>query len=82
VEKSTEYVKGRSARALSRILGQGLITSGGELWRRQRTMTQPAFQRDFLSGLVGKMTASVNSMLSGWPAKQADIAIDGFFATI
>jgi len=76
VEKSTEYVKGRSARALSRILGQGLITSGGELWRRQRTMIQPAFQRDFLSGLIGTMTTSVDSMLSGWPAKQGDIGID------
>jgi len=32
--------------AAAEVLGQGLLTSEGELWRRQRRLTQPVFQLD------------------------------------
>src|SRR5688572_13039221 len=52
VEKSRNYVKDRAARAVGRIIGQGLISSGGELWRKQRKLIQPSFHRESLGHLV------------------------------
>lgn len=44
--QGTNFGKGHSAFArLRRVLGEGLLTSEGEVWRRQRSMLQPAFAR-------------------------------------
>ncbi|HEX6240890.1 MAG TPA: cytochrome P450, partial [Polyangiales bacterium] len=48
---------GPAARQLQRFLGQGLLTSDGELWRRQRRLIQPAFQRDQLSAYADVVVA-------------------------
>ena len=46
VEKARYYSKEtRGFQKLALILGQGLVTSGGELWRKQRRIMQPAFHR-------------------------------------
>jgi len=39
---------GIAARALRRVLGDGLLTSNGALWKRQRRLIQPAFQPERL----------------------------------
>ena len=40
------YQKGpRYRRALSRLMGDGLLTAEGEAWKRQRHLAQPAFLR-------------------------------------
>jgi cytochrome P450 len=52
VEQATCFEKpeqGPAARQLQRFLGRGLLTSNGELWRRQRRLVQPAFQRERLA---------------------------------
>jgi len=36
---------------LALVLGQGLVTSQGELWQRQRRLMQPVFQRSNLASL-------------------------------
>ena len=51
-------------------LGQGLLTSEGELWLRQRRMIQPSFHHDRLVPLVPMMTEEVEKMLQRW---------DGFY---
>jgi cytochrome P450 len=40
--------EGIVARQLKRLLGDGLLLSEGELWRRQRRLIQPAFRRERL----------------------------------
>jgi enediyne biosynthesis protein E7 len=40
--------EGIVARQLQRLLGDGLLLSEGELWRRQRRLIQPAFRRERL----------------------------------
>src|SRR5262249_7312589 len=40
------FVKDKGTRMLSSFLGEGLLTSEGELWRRQRRLAQPTFQLD------------------------------------
>jgi cytochrome P450 len=76
IEKNKEYVKGRSRRAVSRILGQGLITSEGELWRQQRKLIQPAFHRAVLDRLTAMMITSVDGMLEDWERTKQKTVFD------
>src|SRR5262249_11672569 len=39
------YRKSADYKLLARILGQGLVTSEGDLWLRQRRLMQPMFHR-------------------------------------
>ncbi len=53
VENHANYDKQTlSFRALSLALGNGLITSNGAFWRRQRRIAQPAFHADKLERLT------------------------------
>src|SRR5262245_25694836 len=46
VTDSKYYIKHFGARAFRPVLGNGLVTSEGELWQRQRKLIQPAFLRN------------------------------------
>ena len=48
------------------LTGQGLLTSEGEFWRRQRRFAQPAFHRDRLQQMAETMTAATEKMLDRW----------------
>lgn len=41
---------------LSRVVGEGLLTTDGDVWRRQRRMLQPAFSRERLTTYAAMMT--------------------------
>src|SRR3954470_203606 len=43
-DNSANYHKGIGLVQARRVIGDGLLTSEGELWRKQRRMIQPAFQ--------------------------------------
>jgi cytochrome P450 len=62
--KKTET--GIAARHLRRLLGQGLLLSNGELWRRQRRMINPALHRKRIETYAGTMTTGTAQMLSRW----------------
>ncbi len=49
------YVKSPAYRELKQALGNGLVTSEGELWRRQRRLMQPIFYKQALEGIFEKM---------------------------
>jgi cytochrome P450 len=51
-------MKGRALQRSKALLGEGLLTSEGDLWRRQRRLVQPAFHADRISGYVDQMVAS------------------------
>ena len=51
---------------LSLVLGQGLVTSRGELWQTQRRLMQPVFQRKNLAALEAQMLQAGQSLLSRW----------------
>jgi cytochrome P450 len=65
------YWKGLLAGRLGIVVGQGLLLSEGEQWRRQRRLAQPAFHRQRLEDLVGLMTTSIAPMLERWEAAVA-----------
>ena len=53
-------------RSLSLVTGEGLLTTSGEVWRRQRRMVQPAFHREILEGVVGHAVRATDDLLARW----------------
>jgi cytochrome P450 len=60
------FTKSKDYRVLRTLLGEGLLTSEGELWRRQRRLMQPAFHRDRIAAYAEVMTAYTGRMLDIW----------------
>jgi cytochrome P450 len=57
------------------LLGQGLLISEGDFWRRQRRLAQPAFHRTRINGYAATMTESTQRHIHGWrDGEQRDIA--------
>jgi cytochrome P450 len=70
-ENAVNYTKGRGTKRLRMLLGDGLLTSEGETWRRQRKLAQPAFHPKRVAALVDTMVASTQEMLRAWAAPGA-----------
>ena len=51
-------MKGRALQRSKQLLGDGLLTSEGELWRSQRRLVQPAFHADMLDTYARQMVAA------------------------
>lgn len=66
VDNEKNYWKGRALRKLRLVLGEGLFTSEGSLWRRQRRVMQPTFTPRSVTRFVPAMTAAVQDMISAW----------------
>lgn len=57
------------------ILGAGLATSDGELWRHQRVLMQPKFQRQLIEGYRDVVTETILQELKGLsPGEPREIA--------
>jgi cytochrome P450 len=51
---------------LKAALGEGLLTSEGDVWRRQRRLAQPAFHRQRLGAVATIRTECTQAMLERW----------------
>jgi len=62
-------------RLLSMYLGNGLLISDGEFWKRQRKLAQPAFHTKRINAYAETMVSYSQQMLNEWqPGQQRDIA--------
>jgi cytochrome P450 len=52
--------------ALHPLVGDGLFTSEGELWRRQRKLMAPLFPPAAIAGFADDMTAATRRVTAGW----------------
>jgi len=54
------YVKSKiQTEDLTKYVGKGLLTSEGELWKKQRQLIQPAFHKKHLSNLLGSILSAI-----------------------
>lgn len=53
-------------RVLKPVVGEGLLTSEGDFWLRQRRLIQPAFHRQKINEFGNLMTSSTLKMLQRW----------------
>lgn len=66
VENNRNFTKTRLLRRNRRLLGEGLLTSEGGFWRRQRRLAQPAFHRKRVAAYGEVMVALAERSLEGW----------------
>ena len=70
-------------RHVDAIFGQGLLTSEGELWQRQRRLMAPAFQPQRLAGYGETMVRHTERMLAHWqPGDVHDVHADMMALTL
>jgi cytochrome P450 len=62
------FIKSMSVRSnfFHRLIGNGLLTSEGDFWRRQRRLAQPAFHRQRISSYGDVMVEYAERMTSSW----------------
>ncbi len=72
-------------RRMREILGRGLVTSNGGLWKKQRRTMQPVFQRPRIDLLVQRMSASAMELAENWQkggARSLDVDDDMMRVTL
>jgi cytochrome P450 len=73
------YRKAESLRSpfFARLVGNGLVTSEGDFWRRQRRLVQPAFHRQRISSYGDVMVEYTQRAIANWQhGERRDIARD------
>ncbi|MGB8506817.1 MAG: cytochrome P450 [Pyrinomonadaceae bacterium] len=70
VTNHDKFHKGRALQRAKRLLGEGLLTSEGEHYRRQRRLAQPAFHRARVASYGEAMTALADHNTARWRDSQ------------
>ena len=66
VTQHSNFVKSKDYRAMRRVLGNGLLLSEGDFWRRQRKLIQPAFHQARIAAYAEIMVGYAQRMLTTW----------------
>lgn len=66
LHQNRRFHKGRALRLMQRVLGEGLLTSEDEFWRRQRRLAQPAFHRQRVAQYGTTMVDLTTRLLADW----------------
>ena len=66
VSQSQNFAKDKVIQNSRWFLGEGLLTSEGSGWLRQRRLSQPAFHRERMASYGHTMAAYAEDMLSTW----------------
>ena len=66
VTNNRKFEKGRVLQRSKRILGEGLLTSEGEVHLRQRRLAQPAFHRQRIASYGDSMVRYADHTRSRW----------------
>jgi cytochrome P450 len=65
-ENHQNYVKGPIIARTKVLIGEGLFTSEGDFWLRQRRLAQPAFHRARIAGFADTMVRATAERLARW----------------
>ena len=73
----SEYAKDNPTyREIAWYLGDGLLTSSGERWRRQRRTAAPLFTRHRIDSYVEVMVAEAERLIERWSATDGTVRVD------
>jgi cytochrome P450 len=75
-DNHANYHKGIGLIHAKRVLGEGLLTSEDELWRRQRRTIQPTFQRERLARFAGSVVEEGDALVRRWRARAGGRPVD------
>jgi cytochrome P450 len=70
VQNHRNFIKSKGVRHSLGFLGDGLLTSEGSFWRRQRRLAQPAFHRERIDAYGGAMVECAERAISGWKGSE------------
>src|ERR1700733_13616753 len=68
VTNHKNYTKGVGLDRVRILLGKGIMTSEGELWKRQRYMMQPSFHRRVITEFGRVIDAANEQLITRWEA--------------
>ncbi len=66
VTRENSFIKGPALQRAKQTLGEGLLTSEGELHRRQRRLAQPAFHPNRVAGYGSVMAGIAERVVQQW----------------
>ncbi len=66
------YTKVQEGGMLRILLGNGLLTSEGDFWLKQRRLIQPVFHKQRLERFIQKISESTDEMLGDWEKKNGE----------
>jgi cytochrome P450 len=66
VDHHSNFRKGVGIERVAILLGNGLMTSEGDHWRRQRKMVQPAFHRKVIAAWMPHIHAATHKLADRW----------------
>ena len=64
--KTGNFIKGLTSRANPELFGNGLLTSDGDFWRRQRRLSNPAFHRESLARYADITVEEAAKLTESW----------------
>jgi cytochrome P450 len=71
VSNHRNYTKGVGLDRVKILLGNGIMTSEGDFWKRQRYMMQPMFHRRVITGFARTIDAANERFIAKWEAQAA-----------
>ena len=71
VSNHRNYTKGVGLDRVKILLGNGIMTSEGDFWKRQRYMMQPMFHRRVITGFARTIEAANERFIAKWEAQAA-----------
>ncbi len=77
VTDARNYQKHQGLRLFKVLLGNGLVTSEGDFWLRQRRIAQPAFLRQRINGYGPVMVEMTERHVADWrPGQERDLHVE------
>lgn len=83
VKDARNFTKGAALRRCKPLFGNGLLTSEGDFWRRQRKLAQPAFHRERIAAYGKIIVDLAREQITGWrPEETRDIHAEMMHLTL
>ncbi|MBL4624153.1 MAG: cytochrome P450 [Flavobacteriales bacterium] len=67
------YLKGLQYEPLKLVLGNGLLTSEGEFWLRQRRIVSPVFHKKYIVSFANQMVSSTQNLIASWEKEEGKV---------